>query len=282
MGVILTFFQNLMCCAIFFHGYQRRTHFVARVLTLSTLCAWLLHSINGWLQSPALGLPSQLIMFLYFLTEFVVVLVLFHACFQVGWESSLYSASAGRATQHLAYSALRLIQLKTGYLLPWLSHGFLPSLLRNAVLYLPFCVAVYFLFARGMDTSHYDKSDFRRNMNIVSVIILFICIIITRFVRSGEEWDASAIIAQNLYAITCCSLCLMIQYNFCKQEKLSEEMETIRGLWQADSKQLAERKNTIELINMKCHDIRHRLEDCRLSIPASEGDELESLIRIYD
>lgn len=59
MGVILTFFQNLMCCAIFFHGYQRRTHFVARVLTLSTLCAWLLHSINGWLQSPALGLPRS-------------------------------------------------------------------------------------------------------------------------------------------------------------------------------------------------------------------------------
>lgn len=282
MGVIITFCQNLMCFALFFFGYQRRTHFAARFIPLSALCAWLLYSINGLLQLPLLGLSTQLTMLIYFLLEFAILLALFHFCFQVGWEQALYSASAGRATQHLIYSLLRLIQLKTGYLLSWLPSGTLPTFLRNIILYLPSCLVVYVLFARKMDTSYYEKSKFRRKMNILSVIILFICMVITRFVRSIDGWDLNAIIAQNLYAITCCALCLVMQFELCRQEKLSEEIETIRGLWQADSKQLAERKDTIDLINMKCHDIRHRLEECRLPVSVSEGDELESLIRIYD
>ena len=283
MGVTISFFQNLMCCALFFRGYQRRAHFAVRAPLLSALCAWALYSINGLLRAPALGLRHpQLIMFIYFLIEFAVVVVLFHSCFQIEWEQALYSASAGRAAQHLIYSALKLIQLKTGYLLGCLPSGVLGNIVRTFLLYLPFCVVVYFLFAREMDTSHVGKSNFRRKMNMLSVIILFICMVITRFARGSDSWDRNAIIAQNLYAITCCALCLIMQFELCRQEKLSEEMETIRRLWQADSKQLAERKDTIELINMKCHDIRHRLEDCRLPISSSEKGELESLIRIYD
>lgn len=280
MGVAMTFFENLMCGVLFFHSYQRRAHFAARFFLLSALSAWLLYSISGLLQ---IGLRQpQLILLIYFLLEFDILLVLFHSCFQIGWEQTLYSASAGRATQHLIYSALNLIQLKTGYLLAWLPSGILPTLLRNLLLYLPFCLAVYFFFARKMDTSYYGKSDFRRKMNLLSVMILFVCIIITRFAKSSDVWDQNAAIAQNLYAITCCLLCLIMQFELCKGEKLSEEMETIRRLWQADSKQLAERKDTIELINMKCHDIRHRLEDCRFPISSGEEGEIESLIRIYD
>ena len=228
MGIIITFFQNLMCFALFFCGYPRRTHFMARFLPLSALCAWLVYSIHELLQLPLLGLSSQLIMLLYFLTN----------------------ASAGRAAQHLIYSALKLIQLKTGYLLSWLPSGTLSTLLRNILLYVPFCVVIYFCFARKMDTSYYGKSNFHRKMNMLSVIILFVCMVITRFVRSSDGWDVNVIISQNLYAITCCFLCLFMQFELCRQEKLSEEIETIRGLWQADSKQLAERKDTIELINI--------------------------------
>ena len=43
-----------------------------------------------------------------------------------------------------------------------------------------------------------------------------------------------------------------------RRAKLTKEMEMVRMLWKEDSKQLAERKDAIELINMKCHDIRHK------------------------
>ena len=73
-----------------------------------------------------------------------------------------------------------------------------------------------------------------------------------------------------------------MQFELYQKAKLTKEIEMVRMLWKKDSKQLAERKDTIELINMKCHDIRHKLEDYHLPITDDEEKELKDLIRIYD
>ncbi|OUN22921.1 hypothetical protein B5G34_05840 [Flavonifractor sp. An82] len=85
-----------------------------------------------------------------------------------------------------------------------------------------------------------------------------------------------------MYAIICCLLCLTMLFELNRRAKLTKEMEMVRMLWKEDSKQLAERKDTIELINMKCHDIRHKLEDYHLSLTNDEEKEIKSLIQIYD
>ena len=268
--------ENLLCFPLFFLGFPRRKFFAARFfpLTALTVCALCLLSQT----IPA----TNLFVFLYYLVQFGMLTALFHFCFQTGWEQALYSASAGRAAQHLASSMLNLINLKANDLFAWLPGDQWRHILRTAVFYLLFCPLIYFAFARNMDTSHYEKNDFRRQMNLLSVGMLFICIGITRFAKSMDAWDRNAFIAQNLYAITCCLLCLIIQFELCKRATLTKEMEMVRMLWKEDSKQLAERKDTIELINMKCHDLRHRLEDCRLPLTSSEQSEIESLIHIYD
>lgn len=266
-----------MCMALFFCGYPRRTHFAARLSSLLVLSAGALYVIRDLLEL------EKLPVFLYYLVEFGILMVLFHSCFQTSWEQALYGASAGRAAQHLIYSVLNLVGLRVAGLSTWQYNGGVwLALLGTVPLYLPFCLAVYFLFARKMDTSQYKKSDFRRQMNLLSVVIVFICMGITRFAKDGAVWDESTYIAANLYAITCCSLCLIMQSKLCTQARLAQEMETVRMLWKEDSNQLALRKDTIELINMKCHDIRHRLEDHHLHLTDREKEEMESLIRIYD
>ena len=105
---------------------------------------------------------------------------------------------------------------------------------------------------------------------------------ITRLVKSGADRPESAVIAESLYAIICCLLCLTMLFELNRRAKLTKEMEMVRMLWKEDSKQLAERKDTIELINMKCHDIRHKLEDYHLSLTNDEEKEIKSLIQIYD
>ena len=260
--------ENLLCFPLFFLGFPRRRFFAARFFPLTVLAVCAL-----CLLSQAIP-PTNLFVFLYYLTQFALLTALFHFCFQTSWEQALYSASAGRAAQHLASSVLNLINLNAG--------GLWGYFLRTALFYLLFCPGIYFIFARKMDTSHYEKHDFRRQMNLLSVVMVFVCIGITRFAKSMDGWDRNAFIAHNLYAITCCLLCLIVQFELCKRATLTKEMEMVRMLWREDSKQLAERKDIIELINMKCHDIRHRLEDYRLPLTGGEQSELESLIRIYD
>ena len=268
--------ENLLCFPLFFLGFPRRKFFAARFFPLTVLAVCALCLFSQTLP------PTNLSVFLYYLVQFGVLTALFHFCFQTSWEQALYSASAGRATQHLISSVLNLVNLNAEDLFAWLPGGMWRYFLRTALFYAVFCPLIYFAFARNMDTSHYEKNDFRRQMNLLSAGMLLICIGITRFAKSMDAWDRNAFIAQNLYAVTCCLLCLIIQFELCKRATLTKEMEMVRMLWKEDSKQLAERKDTIELINMKCHDIRHRLEDYRLPLTGGEQSELESLIRIYD
>lgn len=276
MDFLATLLQNLMCMALFFCGFPRRSRFAARFTGLLALAVGVVYLLRGLLEL------DKLLVFLYYLIEFGVLMVLFHFCFQTSWEQALYSASAGRAAQHLIYSVLNLVGLRVVELSAWQYQGGWLTVLGSVLLYLPFCLAIYFLFARNMDTARYEMTDFRRHMNLLSVVIVFICMGITRFAKDGAVWDRSTYIAANLYAITCCSLCLIIQSNLCSQARLTQEMEMVRMLWKEDSSQLALRKDTIELINMKCHDIRHRLEDHDLHLTDCEREEMESLIRIYD
>ena len=275
ISALVMYFQNLICFFPFFIKFPRKKFFLLRFLPLSLIGAGIMATLGPMIYGTILEKLT------YFLIEFSILMVIFHGTFLTSWGQVLYCASAGRAAQHLTYQILRLIRLKFR-LFTWMPSGLWGELLEAAILYLPFCLIIYILFARKIDASDYEKDDFRRTMSLLSVLILFICIVITRFAKSSTTQDIHSTIAEIMYASTCCLLCLIMQSELYQKARLTKEIEMVRMLWKKDSKQLAERKDTIEMINMKCHDIRHKLEDYHLPITDDEEKELKSLIHIYD
>lgn len=277
--VLLDLGKVVLCCLVFFWRFPRREHFAVRVAVPALLGAALMLAIDS------IEVTNRLLIFLSFIVEFSVILAVFHSCFETDWEQALYSASAGWATEHLASQLFNLVAVSTN-LSSWYPDGDVYLVILYIVEYVPVCAAAYFLFATKMDTSNFQSGDVRRDMNVVSVIIVFVCNGITRFTKGGYTistvGDADTQIAQCLYAITCCVLCLFIQSDLCKRAGMNKEIELIRMLWAEDGKRMAERKETVELINMKCHDIRHKLNDYHLPLTEAERDEVKSLIYIYD
>ena len=51
--------------------------------------------------------------------------------------------------------------------------------------------------------------------------MVLICVGITRLVKTGEVRSESAIIAESLYAIICCLLCLIMQFELYQKAKLT-------------------------------------------------------------
>ena len=271
------YIENLMCFSLFFLNFSRRQHFTARFLGTLALGAGGVFLIGRLLYA------SSVLVFIYYLMEFCMLLVIFHFCFQTSWEQALCCASAGRATQHIIYQILQLISLEfdpSRYLSASSPLYFLGALIA----YLPFCAAVYLALGRKIGDFDFDyaKGEFRWRMGVLSAVMVLVCVGITRFAKSSATRDIYAVIAESLYAIICCLLCILMQFELNRRAKLTKEMEMVRMLWKKDSKQLAERKDTIDLINMKCHDIRHKLEDYHLPITDEEEREIKSLIRIYD
>lgn len=273
----LVYLENLMCFSLFFLNFSRRQHFAARFLGALVLGAGGVFLIGHLLYA------SSVLVFVYYLIEFCMLLVIFHFCFQTSWVQALCCASAGRATQHMIYQLLQLVSLEfdpSRYVSTDSFAYFLGALLS----YLPFCAVIYLALGRkiGDFDFAYEKGEFRWRMGVLSAVMVLVCVGITRFAKSSATRDIYAVIAESLYAIICCLLCMLMQFELNRRAKLTKEMEMVRMLWKKDSKQLAERKDTIELINMKCHDIRHKLEDYHLPITDEEEQELKSLIRIYD
>lgn len=275
--ILLVYVENLICCYLFFVNLPRRSYFWPRFFISAGIVGGAL-CLAGQILS-----VSSFLVFIYYLLEFCLLLVLFRFCFETSWGQALCCASAGRAMQHLIYQILQLIRLR-----------FDPSvyLASNSILYfvgalaayIPFCLVVYLAVARkiGAFDFAYEKGEFRWRMGWLSAVMVLVCVGITRFAKISASKDTYSSIAESLYAIVCCLLCLFMQFELNSRAKLTKEMEMVRMLWNKDSKQLAERKDTIELINMKCHDIRHKLEDYHLPITDDEEQELKSLIRIYD
>lgn len=273
----LVYLENLMCCTVFFINFPRRSHFPARMLPLAAVSAVGLTLLGRLLSF------SDLLVFVYYLIEFCVLLLLFHFCFRTRWEQALCCASAGRATQHLIYQIQQLIGL---WVDPsdWLDAGSWPYILGALLSYVPFCLCAYLLYARkiGVSDFDYEKGEFRTQVGLLSAVMVLVCVGITRLVKTSGAQSTTTVVAESLYAIICCQLCLTMLFELNSRAKLTKEMEMVRMLWKEDSKQLAERKDTIELINMKCHDIRHKLEDYHLALTNDEEQEIQSLIQIYD
>ena len=65
---------------------------------------------------------------------------------------------------------------------------------------------------------------------------------------------------------------------------LKNEIATIRQLWLQDKRQYEIAKENIDLINIKCHDLKHKIRAIRNGADASDAElkEIENAVAIYD
>ena len=198
-------------------------------------------------------------------------------CFKISFHALFSACVAGYAVQHIAYHVCALIGrggLFTGFSSAFLSRSSLLELVFFPGIYLVFFLTLGRFAAKN---EFYKKSDIR--FNLLSIVIVFICVGLTRFSRAFGEFSSVSV---KLYSITTCILALIVQFVLYRTVELKQENETIRLLWQEDKKQYELSKKTIGLINIKCHDLKHKLSALDGRLPREEIESMKNAVRIYD
>jgi signal transduction histidine kinase len=77
-------------------------------------------------------------------------------------------------------------------------------------------------------------------------------------------------------------LALALDLGMSKNKRLSGEMEELNRMINEGKRQYEYEKNNIEMINVKCHDLKHQLAAMKGKIYEEQIDELTGLIDIYD
>lgn len=268
-------FDVLVGSILFSLRYKPRKYFHLR-LVISAAISFLAADL---LAKPCSG--NEWLNFLYFVVQFLLASATIFASYETNIIEALLSGACGYVCQHFASN---LSGLLNNYI-DWSAirsiwNGWLNRLIQQVVYYVPVYFGAYFLVARNMKRTKL-LTKYNVLVALFSVISILVCVGITRFTRPSSIKNAKSI-AINLYAMTCCLFILIIQFNHHTINESQKNEEVLRYMLEEERKQYELRKEDIELINIKCHDMRKKIRSFNDRFTKEEIASLNNAITIYD
>ncbi len=273
LGTIFLCVQLLASELIFMFAAKKRKRFAIRLPLASIgyfFFACMLPSVAAFHFHPLYQLVWVLAVFLGSIAVMAV-------CFQLKWWPLFSLCVAGYAVQHIGFHVCNLIghtQVFTGAAGSLISRS-----MRIEMLFLPGIYLIMFLIFGLFCAQNeiWKKVDMR--FGGISVITVFICVGVTRLTRQLGEYNT---ISVSIYAILCCLLALVVQLILFQVVDLQNENILVHALWQEDRRQYELSKKTIDLINIKSHDLKHKLSSLQACLPEEEIESIKNILRIYD
>ena len=287
------FLIQLFACEIpFLVGMERRRHFPRRMALMLVL---FLGSIVGltWLRSLLPGNDSYVLAQLkgiaYFLSIILLNAVAVWGCFDTEWSGALFAVIGGYSIEHAASRFSYLIQ--TWAYRERAMPPFVEFFVFDFAIPVLFSLIFFFtLILKGIVRKTMPYHD--RKILAVSAVNLVICIVLSAFEpRLGNGWVEGslkmqlALSANYICAILACTLCLLLQAGYFKESELDEKNRTLLQMLSMEREKQRLSQETIDIINRKCHDLRHQVRMLEQQTPEERSVSLKSItdaIHIYD
>ena len=133
-----------------------------------------------------------------------------------------------------------------------------------------------------------SSEDFRlKNVNILlfAAAILLVDIILNAVViYIDEDYNKLYDVTVAAYNSLCCVLVFYLQHSLIDIKDMKRELETVSRLLVQSQQQYELKKEEINLINIKCHDLKYRLSNYARhgSLDEDAIAEMTEMISIYD
>ena len=231
---------------------------------------------------------------LLFMLHFTATLGALKFCFDEPWGSIIFCGFYSYNQQHIAFQFYNLLCLALGINANNNIYGgemgdfgdglqIFVFIVPHIAVYL-ICWAIMAYRANRNGNGELYLKNFK--MLIIAVSIVFVNVVLNAFVVYDLPSDISIfvnfiIIFYNLFA---CILALGMLVSVVGQEKLESELKIMENLWRKNEQIYELSKVNVDFINMKCHDLRHRIRNAREKdfTDKDELREIEYAIDIYD
>lgn len=267
--------QFLPAVGLFCVSCVRRKYFILRAVACVIVCFGL-----SLIWSEAANLNFFLRILRYFVLFGAVVVSVFFS-FKVTAGTALFCATCGYALQHMAHIFAQPVMefLKNGEGV--LALNIICYFAVFAVLY----ALAYFFCARSM---RLGEKRLGQGVNLVLIsIAVLLCVMVFSSIYGVDTTEKSFYVRFTYAAfdIMSCVFSLALMRAVFRRREMGEEMEGMKLLWEKEKQQYKMTKETIDLINIKCHDLKHEIRRLQLSGgDLSDGrlEEMERLVSVYD
>lgn len=255
-------------CLVFLLPLRRKTHFKVRLILSGAVCVLILSGVyylienltdwSYWGQVPLL-----------FITYFSAVLI-FYNCVKGKGFGLWYCGVWGTMTF--------LLVLETSYVLcsPLLGD------LGNWLLKILFSVAVN--VAIGLTLARWMPEKGQYQIGPRQMVSAWVFCIMSENLFIYAKVDPGAALFNIVLQFYCITL-LYLQSALFKKSSMRKELETIQLLWHQQKGQYQLSKETIELINHKCYDLKHQVQAIRAVKDEKEREtyleKIEKSVQIY-
>lgn len=255
-------------CLVFLLPLRRKTHFKVRLILSGAVCVLILSGVyylienltdwSYWGQVPLL-----------FITYFSAVLI-FYNCVKGKGFGLWYCGVWGTMTF--------LLVLETSYVLcsPLLGD------LGNWLLKILFSVAVN--VAIGLTLARWMPEKGQYQISPRQMVSAWVFCIMSENLFIYAKVDPGAALFNIVLQFYCITL-LYLQSALFKKSSMRKELETIQLLWHQQKGQYQLSKETVELINHKCHDLKHQVQAIRAVKDEKEREtyleKIEKSVQIY-
>lgn len=120
-----------------------------------------------------------------------------------------------------------------------------------------------------------------------AIFLLVVFEILFEFLRTGAGSGIRDVHTWNILLVQCyCVMILYLQNTLFKKSAMKQELDTLNQLWHQQKAQYELSRETIGLINHKCHDLKHQIAAMRAITSPEEREkylrEVEDSVQIYD
>ena len=141
----------------------------------------------------------------------------------------------------------------------------------------------FFIFIKLIKKN--DVSNLSNNVVIfTSLIAILVVNILSMYAQQSN--DEIGFISARIYAIIACFFILAVQYNIFHARKINNEKELLEQVLKFQDEKFNSGKETMELINIKCHDLKHAIESlkdtCSTQGQIKRLNELSTAVDFYD
>lgn len=219
-------------------------------------------------------------------------------CCDERWSNIFFCVIAAYTMQHMAYGVanlfVTLVERGGSPIFGMYFEGMIDfSKLDNITLLLAFMyilaffvmyVFFYYVFIRRIKNNENFRIKSASALALIGFAIIVDILLNAVVIYNSDDEAFVTLIMNIVYETLCCGFLLYIQFGLLRTGELENEIDAMTYLLHEKERQYALSKDNIELINLKCHDLRHQIRSIgkEKDLPKTAIKEIENAISIYD
>lgn len=284
--------QLLVAELLFVGGQTHRKHFYWKIFSL------IIVAVLFFVVIPSEFFVTEIIKYII---GFGLMFLLVFLCYDLPIGYSLFVAMVAYAMQHLLYCAfdlLRSVYDVSGKLVSlfvpaaaddlaaYMNYYCAFHFLLTTLFFIAGYTAMYFIFIRKLRAEKSYEVGSAGQLALLGLILLTTMMINLLCRRYAEDIPLVAMVSVRLLAMLSCIFSMVAQMRTFERDKTAKTNMILDHLLHEEAKRHEISKENIDLINIKCHDLKKQINTLRRIVSDEEKEkniaEIERAIMIYD